>query len=68
MTESSRSRTFQLLDTVLAEQGGLHQFLDFRRKQGKGWRVISRDLYLATGVDVSDVSLRKWFTDTEAVA
>lgn len=59
MADTARTRTFQLLDTVL--DGGLHDFVQSRRDESKSWRAVSRDLFSETGFDVSDVTLRKWF-------
>lgn len=40
----------------------LEQWVNEARDRGDSWRTISRDLHLATGVTVSDESLRQWFT------
>jgi RAB protein geranylgeranyltransferase component A len=63
------SNLFRLADTLL-KGTTLREFVLQRRLKQQSWRVISRDLFNATGVDVSDVSLRKWFVaeDAESVA
>lgn len=58
--------TAQLVDLKL--DGGLPDFVTSRRAQGRSWRLISRDLYEATGIDVTYETLRGWFTDTKAGA
>lgn len=58
------SVTQRLADTLL--DGQLEEFVRSRRAKGRSWRLISRDLYEATGVDVSYETLRVWFPEERA--
>lgn len=60
------SVTQRLADTLL--EGQLEQFVRSRRAQGRSWRLISRDLYEATQVDVSYETLRTWFPEAKAAS
>lgn len=56
----------QRLADVLVD-GGLEKFVRDRRAKRRSWRLIERDLYLATNgqADVSFESLRKWYGEPE---
>lgn len=57
------SPLFRLADNLL--EGQLRSFITERRAAGTSWRIISRDLYEATGrrVDVTYETLRTWFLE-----
>lgn len=40
-------------------------FLRQRRNRGLSWRGISHELFAQHGVDVTEVTLRKWLADAE---
>ncbi len=48
-------------------QGQLETFVRERRAQDRAWRLISRDLWEATGgeLDITYETLRSWFPDPE---
>ena len=50
----------QLADLKL---GGLDDFVKTRRDRGDAWRIISRDIHDAIGLDVSIETLRSWYPD-----
>jgi hypothetical protein len=52
--------TQQLLELKLGRELG--DFVTKARDHGDSWRTIARDLHLATGLAVSDESLRQWFS------
>lgn len=51
----------RLLDLLLGEAGPLDEFVRSRREAGRSWRLVARDLYDATGEDVTYETLRSWF-------
>lgn len=51
--------TYRLIDHML--DGQLDAFVLDRRQAGLAWRLIARDLYYRTGVDVTDQALRTWY-------
>ena len=51
--------TEQLIDIKL--DGRLKQVIAESRAAGKSWTIIARDIFIATGVSVSNESLRQWF-------
>lgn len=55
----------QLADLLLGGDGSLERFVTSRRRAGRSWRLIIRDLYDATGgrVDLTYETLRTWFPD-----
>jgi hypothetical protein len=53
--------TYRLLNHLLPE--GLDEFVATRRKTGRSWRLISRDVFEITAVDVSFETLRAWYLD-----
>lgn len=57
--------TQQLVDLKL--DGTLNDFVALRRGAGRSWRLISRDIYEQTGIDVTNETLRSWYPETEAV-
>lgn len=70
MTTTSPTPLRQLADFLLREKGGLEDFVQRRRADGRSWRVIARDLYLATEgqADVSNETLRGWFPELDETA
>jgi len=50
--------TEQLIDLKL--DGRLSELIAESRAAGKSWSTIARDIYIATGVSVSNESLRQW--------
>lgn len=56
----------QLADLLL---DGLDAFVADRRDQGRGWRLIARDIWQATNgrVDVTHETLRSWYPDDRGV-
>ena len=51
----------RLADTLL--EGGLDDFVQSRRSTGRSWRLIARDLYEITQLDVTYETLRSWYPD-----
>lgn len=66
-TATDRQR---ILDIILGGEGATREFVRSRRSAGRSWRLIERDIYEATGEDVTHETLRSWFPDepTEAVS
>jgi hypothetical protein len=62
----SETNTRRLLNLLL--EGQLRPFVKARREQGLPWRIIARDVFDATGVDVTAETLRVWFGDSDAEA
>lgn len=62
MPDSPKAR---YADHLLRRSGGLNAFVAARRATGRSWRLIARELYVQTRgqVDVTDQTLRKWFTE-----
>jgi hypothetical protein len=56
--------TQRLIDLRL--NGQLEKFVRSRRADGRSWRLIARDIYDATGQDVTEVTVRSWYRDTDA--
>lgn len=65
MDQDTRTPTQKLANYLLTDQGGLERFVRDRRAEGKTWRVITRDLWEATGrqIDVTVECLRGWYPD-----
>lgn len=61
--ESSSLR--RVAEELLGGPGELADFVAVRRAVGRSWRLISRDLYEATKVDVTYETLRRWFPAAE---
>lgn len=55
----------RLADVLLGEEGPLERFVRERRSEGRSWRLIARDLYELTEVDLTHESLRSWFPDVD---
>lgn len=51
----------RLADVLL--DGGLDEFVIERRRAGRSWRLIARDLLEATNVDVTYETLRSWYPE-----
>lgn len=64
-TSPAPSPKQQLAEFLLRNNGGLEKFVADRRSGGRSWRLISRDLFLATEhqADVSSETLRSWFPE-----
>jgi hypothetical protein len=46
--------------------GKLSEFVFERRaKHGRSWRLIARDLYEQTGIDLTYETLRRWYPDDD---
>lgn len=60
------SNTARLMDLKLDE--GLAEFVTFRRNLGVSWRRIASQLQEATGVTVTQETVRAWFADETAAA
>lgn len=58
------SPSARLADVLL--DGGLDEFVASRRVTGRSWRLISRDLYEAIGVDITYETLRSWYPEQAA--
>lgn len=60
----------RLADLLLGDDGPLEEFVRSRRKDGRSWRLIERDLLDATNreVDLTYETLRSWFPDEPAEA
>lgn len=61
-----RTPTYRLIDHLL--DGTFDTFVKTRRADGRSWRLIARDIYDATGVDVTLESVRGWFLDENGEA
>lgn len=64
------SPTYQLADYLLRRRGGLDAWVRTRRDTGRSWRLISRELYVATQgrIDVTHETLRLWFLEDNGAA
>ena len=60
------SATQQLVELKLG--GGLEDFIRSRRISGRSWRLVARDVYEATGIDVTYETLRAWYPDEQAAS
>lgn len=58
-----RTALHELADLKLGGDGALKDLVLARRAEGVSWRLIARDVYDATGVDVTHESLRSWFPE-----
>ena len=67
-TATPTSTAYQLADIKLAEHGGVADYIATKRTAGRSWRLISRDLYEDTGLDITFETLRRWFPETETKA
>jgi len=56
--------TRQLVDLKL--DGELDNYVSTRRADGRSWRAISQELFTATGMWVTDQTLRVWYVGTSA--
>lgn len=62
----ARTPTHELADLKLGRP--LAEYVAEGRAEGKAWRVIARDLYAETGIDVTYETLRSWFSTQEDAA
>jgi hypothetical protein len=53
--------TRRLLDHLLP--GGLDAFVLSRRENHRSWRLIARDIYELTSVDITYEALRSWYSE-----
>jgi hypothetical protein len=58
-----RSATYELAD--IRTDGHLAELVATARTAGASWRSIARRLYADHGVDVTEQTLRNWFTEVE---
>lgn len=56
------SPTRRLLDHLIPE--GLDVFVADRRARGRSWRRIEKDIYEATGIEVTYETIRSWYPDS----
>lgn len=58
-----RQRSANWKHANLLIPGGIDAFVLTRRDEGKGWRVVARELWLTTGgeVDLTHETLRRWY-------
>lgn len=58
---------FRYADHLLRRHGGVRAFVANRRDRGRSWRLIARELYVATKgeIDLTDQTLRKWFAEED---
>jgi hypothetical protein len=56
---TTKTATRQLLDLML--EGQLDALVSERRDQGVPWRLIAREVYERTGVDITPQALRVWY-------
>lgn len=61
MTPPDTPALHRLVDTLM--DGNLDSFVAERRAAGRAWRLISRDIYEATKVDVTNETLRRWYQE-----
>lgn len=62
----SKTATRQLLDVLL--EGQLDSLIRERREEGVPWRLIAREVYERTGIDITAQALRSWYVQDPAVA
>lgn len=67
---ADRSPTYRYADHLLADEGGLDAWVTERRDTGRSWRLIARELYVATEgvIDVTSQTLMNWFADENGEA
>lgn len=65
MAPIAPTATHRLADSLLGDDGPLEDFVRIRRVDGRSWRLIARDLYERTEIDVTYETLRSWFPDAE---
>lgn len=53
--------TAELIELKLGED--LTAYVAGRRARGRSWRLIARDIFQATGQDVTHETVRSWFPD-----
>lgn len=58
----------RLADVLLGDEGPLERFVRDRRSESppRPWRLIARDLYERTDIDLVHETLRMWFPDEDA--
>lgn len=64
--DATPTRTRQLADLLLGGDGTLETFVRSRRADGRAWRLVARDLYEQTDLDLTYETLRGWFPDIAA--
>lgn len=60
------SPTQQLVDIKLG--GGLDEFVTTRRAAGLSWRLVARELWIRTGIDITYETLRSWYPQDRAAS
>jgi hypothetical protein len=65
-----RTPKYLLADHLLAGEGGVDAWVAARRATGRSWRLIARELYVATQgrVDVTAQTLHNWFSADNGAA
>lgn len=59
--KATRTDRQRLIEVILG--CSVEEFVRSRRATGRAWRLIERDLFAATGEDVTYETLRSWFPD-----
>jgi FMN-dependent NADH-azoreductase len=59
----TQTTTQRLADVLL--DGKLSEFVSARRAKNRSWRLIARDLYEQTGIDLTYETLRRWYPDDD---
>jgi hypothetical protein len=59
----TQTTTQRLADVLL--DGKLSEFVFERRAKHRSWRLIARDLYEQTGIDLTYETLRRWYPDDD---
>lgn len=60
------SPTQQLADLKL--DGQLDAFVKSRRTLGMSWRLVARELWQQTGIDITYETLRSWYPEDRAAS
>lgn len=66
MASPAHTPNRRLADMLLGDDGPLESFVRSRRAENRAWRLIARDLYEATDLDLTYETLRSWFPDEPA--
>lgn len=69
MAPTVQTPTHRLADVLLGDEGPLEEFVRSRRRTGRSWRLVARDLYEVTDrqIDLTYETLRTWFPDEPAL-
>lgn len=66
MTEANQSPLYRLVSEKVGK--GAIEYLRERRERGMSWRGISIGLLADHELDVTEVTLRKWWSDAQEAA